>query len=720
MRYLINPITHAITVFSICIILIFSSRGFTWEPIGTLPYGPFSNIIEAEGRIWVAGGGTIFGFDPDEGNAPATDTIFVYGMRRDLDYHDGRLYITTDRNGLFIYDITEHPFREIVHWLPPEDERLNSCTVIEDGIIVMTGMMADIYFLSANADSIVARWTSQAVNYFGSTTLMEDLLLLSRDTYGAEMMLMSVADPTNPESLAVYEFGDNVSEFLPVNDTLCYISMNLDGVYLFNISDPYAIGVLAYAPIMYPNSKASSMSFNGETLLVTHRGGRNQPEGGLAIYSTGLDSIRWYRWVGGDVGAPLHVGNDAWVLKEMEGIYSVNLEQPERPRINWLHRLPHQVEGVFVRDNLAYLAEGHGGLRIIDYSDPANPHEIGWCDNVGLMEDIWVDGDHAYVADGNGLLIYDISDPAQPDTVAHIIIEQLQTRWVEGVAVEDDILYAATHFKLAIVDVSDPDRPSPLGEVECTLLKDLAIRDGIAYMADNQFFRIIDCQTPREPVQIAQVQMLGGGAWDVALRDTLALVSDRAYGLHVISIADPENPEIVGTLEFDRCQGLDDDGYFTYLGLVWDGIAAIDISDPENPEIVEYFDTPGGVLNVKSDGEIVVAADYNCGTSYFPRPDLQSIGNPMLMLSPDAISITVSPNPFNAFLNISYNLSNPGWMNLRIFGSNGREMDALYSGWSTSGEHKLIWNTPDLPAGMYLCILETNHTTVSRKILLLK
>jgi len=413
--------------------------------------------------------------------------------------------------------------------------------------------------------------------------------------------------------------------------------------------------------------------------------------------------------------------NEAWVLKAREGIYSVNLTNLERPSINWLHRMPHQVEGVFVRDNLAYFAEGHGGLRIVDYSDPSNPYEIGWCDNVGLMEDIWVDGDHAYVADGNGLLIYDVSDPTNPDTVTHIPIEQIQTRWVEGVAVENNVMYIASHFGMIMSDVTDPDRPLLLGWIDCTLLKDLAVRDSVVFIADNQLLRIYDCSNlRRNPLRLSELQLPGGNAWDVALRDTLALVSDRAFGLVIISIADLENPEIIGTLELESCQGLDDDGFYTYIGLVWNGLAAVDIADPENPEIVEYFDTPGGVLNVKSDGRIVVAADYNVGTSYFMRPGLQSVSERSVTLLPGDVNLSISPNPFNGIASLNFDLSKSGETMLRVIGLDGREIETLFNKRITAGSHTTFWKAHDQPAGMYFVELRSKGLITTRKLILLK
>jgi len=700
--------------------LLYPNYCNAWEPVGSLPYGPPNHILEAEGRIWVAGGGTIFGFDPDEGNSPPVDTIFVYGSLRDLDYHEGRLYITTDANGMFLYDISERPLRRLNHWMPPGDVRLSSCSVLPNGQIVVTGGTPEIVLLADNADSVVTIWTSQVYNAFSTCEVMGDLLLVEIGPYGEEYLLMDISDPAQPESLHVDGFGDWIGSFLPVDDTLCYVTAGLDGVYLMNYADPTEPEQIAHAPIMYEGSKAGPMSFDGEKLLVTHRSHRQQPEGGLGIYSAELDSLRWYRWTGGDVGAPLLREDEAWVLKAHDGIYSINLENLQRTYVNWLYRLPHQVEGVFVRDNLAYLAEGHGGLRIIDYSDPSSPHEIGWCDNEGLAEDIWIDGNHAYVADGNGLMIYHVSDPTQPDVVAHWTREQFGTDWVEGCVVEDDILYIAAHQKLLIGDVSDPADMQPLCEIETVRVKDVAVRDGIAYLPDQVNFSIIDCRDRRQPVRLADFEVPGNNAWDIALRDNLALVTDSQTGLHIFSIEDPENPELLSTVEFESCQGVDDDGYFTYVGLVWDGIAVVDISDPRRPEIVETFDTPGAVLNVKSDGEIVVAADYNAGTSYFSQPDREDNYIQTDILMPGMFQLAVYPNPFNSSSTIRFTLPRGDNVVLTLIDLTGRPVLTLLDSRLDAGSYRIGLNGGNLASGVYFVRLGASKQVVLKKTMLMK
>ena len=66
--------------------------------------------------------------------------------------------------------------------------------------------------------------------------------------------------------------------------------------------------------------------------------------------------------------------------------------------------------------NYAYVADSVlNGLVIVDVSNPAAPTLKGSYDTTGYSYGVAVEGNYAYVADGdNGLLIVDVSNPAAP------------------------------------------------------------------------------------------------------------------------------------------------------------------------------------------------------------------------------------------------------------------------------------------------------------------
>ena len=88
------------------------------------------------------------------------------------------------------------------------------------------------------------------------------------------------------------------------------------------------------------------------------------------------------------------------------------------------------------------LADLEGGLRIIDVSMPARPHEVGSYDTPGWAYDVAVSLSYAYVADQNhGLRVIDVSEPTNPTEVGFFVTPPQAI----GVAVTEGYVYLADY-----------------------------------------------------------------------------------------------------------------------------------------------------------------------------------------------------------------------------------------------------------------------------------
>lgn len=77
--------------------------------------------------------------------------------------------------------------------------------------------------------------------------------------------------------------------------------------------------------------------------------------------------------------------------------------------------LPGLVEDIQLRDGLAYVAAGVGGLVVLDARDPAGLRVLGRAPLEGVAAKVVLDGPRAFVAAGaRGLRIVDVADPAAP------------------------------------------------------------------------------------------------------------------------------------------------------------------------------------------------------------------------------------------------------------------------------------------------------------------
>lgn len=197
--------------------------------------------------------------------------------------------------------------------------------------------------------------------------------------------------------------------------------------------------------------------------------------------------------------------------------------------------------------DIAYLADGTG-LYVIDVSDPFNPVELGsYVSPFSSSYDIKVVGNVAYLLSG-ALEVLDISDPAniaQLGSYSHpsLFMSSLD---VEGTNVylglSDSFSFAGG---LAVVDAVDPGNLSLLGQVSSSQVNDVVVRGGVAYLATTvDGLAIYDVSDP------ANLSALGFSdsveAFSVAVEGSLAYVG-AFDGLYVFDVSDPSRPATLGS-----------------------------------------------------------------------------------------------------------------------------------------------------------------------------
>lgn len=71
-------------------------------------------------------------------------------------------------------------------------------------------------------------------------------------------------------------------------------------------------------------------------------------------------------------------------------------------------------QALAVAGDYAFIADGDGGVRVVDVSDPTTPTEAGFYDTPGYASDVAVANDLVYVAQGTaGLFILRFVPPGR-------------------------------------------------------------------------------------------------------------------------------------------------------------------------------------------------------------------------------------------------------------------------------------------------------------------
>jgi hypothetical protein len=78
------------------------------------------------------------------------------------------------------------------------------------------------------------------------------------------------------------------------------------------------------------------------------------------------------------------------------------------------------------------------------------------------------------------------------------------------------------------------------------------------------------------------------------------------------------------------------------------------------------------------------------------------------------------PNPFNLITTISFSVSYPSYVTLKIYDVLGRELAILADGYKTKGFYKSSFNASRLPSGVYIYQLKSGNFIDSKKMVLIK
>lgn len=270
-------------------------------------------------------------------------------------------------------------------------------------------------------------------------------------------------------------------------------------------------------------------------------------------------------------------------------------------------------------------------------------------DNLKGAEDIYLDGDYAYVPcrGGQRLTVCSIKDPAHPQVVSTFRHPLLGI--TSGFDREGDTIYVTSmsSSRLLVLDASDKKNLRLLGSVPVGgkgRLYKLVYRDGYCFIPNTDLRKlfVIDVRNPAAPkvVGSAIVTPEDDGPFSVLLQGDYALVGTirgRQNRLAVIDVSNPAKPRLTTQVfgpEIGQVSGqVVDDRYYSvnwdknaflifdvaeagnpklyaklidkrlgapnrcvvagdraYLPMVdGNGIAVVDISDPENPQFVTSY-----------------------------------------------------------------------------------------------------------------------------------
>lgn len=279
----------------------------------------------------------------------------------------------------------------------------------------------------------------------------------------------------------------------------------------------------------------------------------------------------------------------------------------------------------YVYEQYLFMMEGTQGLHIFDNSDSSNPVPVTFMEAPG-GQGLSVRNNILYMNQYTDLVAFDLSDPTKPALVGRTedvfepysvfaqvlpgndgfvvdweptnerrVIDCSSENFNRSVFWDQNLAFASSSADLSISNNLSSDAGNFSGGAPETVgtggsLARFTIAKSTLYAVDDSNLKAFDLSDPNQPVFTQNISL----GWGI---ETIFPAGDELYigsetGMHIFSIADPLNPELLSTFEHVlACDPVVVSGDLAYVtlwggrdcGATGDQLEIIDVSDPRNP-----------------------------------------------------------------------------------------------------------------------------------------
>lgn len=331
---------------------------------------------------------------------------------------------------------------------------------------------------------------------------------------------------------------------------LAYVSQNIDGLVIYDISDP------------------------GNPVQV---GAADTP---------------------GVVNGHDIVGDYAYVAHGYSpGFSVVDISDPTDPFVTGMAGtdFSYSYDAAMVVPDTVWVADGYGGLHIMDVSDPYDPQQLGVLFPYSAVWDVLAYDGYAYVADELKLRVFELARGAYPDTV---VGEVDIPGYNYGLEPHGSLLYVAGYDSTAIVNIADPYTPVHVATYYNTgrpIRMETAGNLGYFAQQNGQLtgsLEIVDLTIPSDPVMVGKLSTylpcLG-----VGLRGKYACVGLEGRGMFMADVRNPEPPPLAGTLPLPVAQRVAAAGDVAFVASQSFGLDVVRVGEPGGPSLITNYTAAG-------------------------------------------------------------------------------------------------------------------------------
>ncbi|MEO8232335.1 MAG: T9SS type A sorting domain-containing protein [Ignavibacteriota bacterium] len=301
----------------------------------------------------------------------------------------------------------------------------------------------------------------------------------------------------------------------------------ISAINVSNPSSPVTTSFLAAVPAA-TGSAFIPFYYNGKTYVAYGSAGLRI----LDVQNPSNVSLLGTADLGGDSRAVVVSGNYAYVAARDSGVYVVDVTNPAVPiKIKTLQT--PRARGIAINGSIVYVAASDSGMGMIDISNPTNPIILGYTGTEVYGENVSVNGTIAGITDYGQITFYDLTNPVNPIKKGST---GSFTTGNEGFSINGNYAFVPDGDSLKLFNITDLNSPTLTSKIYTGGYGYMSAVDGdYCYVAsEGTGVRAINISNPTVPVESAfydDVPQSRG----VAVNGKYVYVAEKGDGLTVYS-----------------------------------------------------------------------------------------------------------------------------------------------------------------------------------------
>ncbi len=465
--------------------------------------------------------------------------------------------------------------------------------------------------------------TALAVALGGSQAYVAD--------WGMGVRVFDISDPANPREAAAVDTPGEAAD-VAFDGSYLFVADRRGGLRILDVRVPAAPAELAAVAIPGAERVAAA---DGRAYVATDAGGlhildvrvpsrpRRLGLFGATAMPTDVATANGHVFVtdSGTAVAPARkAAGDLWLAFHMWGVDNrpeaavglagLHIARPSESGLTAVsfYPSPSLIEAVAAhpREPILYLADGGAGIVVVDIARPQEPQLVGTLDTAGPANDVLMIEDRALVAAGSGgLLVLDLRDPRRP-AIARVIDTPGEAL---GVA-SNGRLACVADGELGGLRIIDLRSYREVGSLDTPgMAWDVALRDDTAYVSDRSAALVVDVRDPAAPKIISSALYREGDVLELVPSNDIVWAAAGPAGLAALNGKDLAHPQTIGLLPMDdRAIGLAVTSRQAFVAAGASGLVEVDISAPRAARQLHVWPLAGAAERVLIHGRYAYVA----------------------------------------------------------------------------------------------------------------